>query len=370
MQPLVDSDQFIGGDRGTYLYTPGEGLVPNTVPAACQAYLRNKVDGVPGRVAHLAVAAGAREQLCALMPGALPDDIAFLGSSSEGVNAIYNLIDWRAGDNVVLMTNDLEFPSVVLPAVRCEPSGLEIRRVERSSWHVTETAIADAVDARTRLVFVSHVSYRTGYRLDLTRLRELLVGSEALLAVDATQSLGVISVPAKSCDFLVATTCKWLLGPHGLGVFYWNRERLPDVVPSSIGWYSVVDDLHFPYELKLDAERFELGGPNLLGIYALETGLRVLTGLGIETVSAHALSLAATARAELAARGLPLMTPDDRDRGSGIVAWEDPLCADTARAFAERGVIVTGSSGRIRVGFHLYNDDGDLEELLATIAKA
>jgi selenocysteine lyase/cysteine desulfurase len=370
MQALVNREEFICGDGVAYLYTPGEGLVPKSVAAAGEYYFKNKVNGVAGRQAHAAIAASARDQLCELMPGARRADIAFLGSSSEGINAVYDLVDWRAGDNVVLVTNDLEFPSIVLPAVKRKAQGITIRLVERAGWHVSEEAIADAVDGRTRLVFLSHVSYRTGFRLDLARLRQMLSESDALLAVDATQSLGVLPVPASACDFLVATTCKWLLGPHGLGVFYWNQDRRPDILPSSIGWYSVVDDLQFPYDLKPDAERFELGGPNMLGIYALEAGLRVLTELGIDAVARHALNLAAAARSELDSMGLLLMTPDDDERGSGIVAWEDRDCARTARAFSDHGVIVTGSSGRIRVGFHLYNDASDLERLLASISKA
>jgi selenocysteine lyase/cysteine desulfurase len=369
MQALVGSDQFIGGTHRAYLYTPGEGLAPRSATAAVQLYFVNKSDWMAGRIQQMSVATTARERLCRLMVGADPDDIAFLSSSSEGVNAVYDLIDWRAGDNVVLMTNDLEFPSVVLPAVKREQSGIELRVVGRHGWHVQESAIADAVDGRTRLVFVSHVSYRTGYRLDLRRLSSLLSGSDACLAVDATQSLGVVPVNADACDFLIATPCKWLLGPHGLGVFYWNRGRRPDLEPTRIGWFSVIDDLQFPYELKPNAERFELGGPNLLGIAALNAGLDVLTLVGIERLEVHALGLSDLACHHLDELGLPLMSPRDPDRRSGIVAWEDPDYLRTAAHLNDEGVVVTGSSGRIRAGFHLYNDTSDVDRLVSAMQR-
>lgn len=369
MEALVTKDAFLGGDDRAYLYTPGEGLVPKPALAATERYFRNKVNGGAGRAEHAAVAANARGQLCTLLSGAQPEDIAFLGSSSEGVNAVYDLIDWRTGDNVVLMTNELEFPSVVLPAVKRAALGVDVRVVRREGWHVSEASIASAVDTRTRLVFVSHVSYRTGYRLDLPRLSELLHGSNAILAVDATQSLGVVPVETFACDFLVATTCKWLLGPHGLGIFVWNRKRRPDVIPTRIGWYSVVDDLEFPYELKSDAERFEFGGPNQLGIYALEAGLQALTAHPVERLAAHAQALTALAHAELSELNLPLMTPDGSARQAGIVAWEDADYGATAAQLAAQGVVVTGSSGRIRAGFHLYNDDNDVERLVTAMRR-
>lgn len=369
MHALLAREHFVGGDHRAYLYTPGEGLAPRAALGAVGQYLADKAAWVEGRSTQMAVAATTRSRLCELMTGAAPHDIALLGSSSEGINAVYDLIDWRAGDNIVLMTNDLEFPSVVLPAVKREHAGTELRVVRRNGWSVDEAAIADAVDDRTRLVFISHVSYRTGYRLDLQRLSSLLAGSNAILAADVTQSLGVIPVEADACDFMVATTCKWLLGPHGLGIFYWNRARRPDLEPSRIGWYSVDDDLQFPYELKPSAERFELGGPNQLGIAALNSGLEVLTSVGIERLAEHALGLTEPAHQQLSALGLPLMTPPDVDRRAGIVAWEDTDFISTAAGLNEEGIVVTGSSGRIRVGFHLYNDSTDVERLVEAMQR-
>lgn len=366
---LIDRGRFIGGERRGYLSTAGEGLVPASVIDATRSYYERKVDPVRGRELHLDVDREVKVRLAGLM-SAGPGDIALLSNASQGISAIYSLIDWRPGDNVVLMTNDLEFPSVVIPAFqRMRRGDLEIRVVDRGGWVVTPEQIAAAVDERTRLVFASHVSYRTGYRLDLERLRDLLGDSRALLAVDATQSLGVVPVPAPACDFLVATSCKWLLAPHGVGVFYWNRERRPGVEPHDIGWYSVVDDLQFPYDLKPDAGRFELGSPDWPAIYALNEGLKVLGEAGLEQIERHVLGLGAQLLDGLSEFDLEIMTPREPELRAGIVSWLDPDNAATAATLAEREVYVTGSSGRIRVAFHLYNDAADIERLLESLSE-
>jgi selenocysteine lyase/cysteine desulfurase len=171
----------------------------------------------------------------------------------------------------------------------------------------------------------------------------------------------------------VATSCKWLLGPHGLGVLFWNRERLPDVVPASIGWYSVVDDLQFPYDLKPDADRFELGGPNLLSIYALLEGVNLLLSTRIERIEAHVIELGTRLIEGLRPLDLQLITPDNAGLRAGIVAWLDASPSTTAEALAEAGILVTGSSGRIRAGIHLYNDASDVDRLvdaMGTVARA
>jgi selenocysteine lyase/cysteine desulfurase len=367
---LVTKSQFIGGDDRAYLCTAAEGLVPRSVLEATARYYAHKTQAGEGRAAQDAVVQECREGLARLMD-AEAGDIALLGSSSEGINAVYSLIDWQPGDNIVLPVNDLEFPSSVLPAVKREREGIEIRRVSHERWEIEPEWIAEMVDERTRLVLLSHVSYRTGYRFDLERVAELVRqrNPETLLAVDATQSLGVIPVPSHACDFLVVTSCKWLLAPHGIGVFYWNRQRRSDVVPASIGWYSVVDDLQFPYDLKPDAGRFELGGPNMPAIYALNEGVRLLLDVGVEQVEQHVLALGGRLLAGLRDLGLDVMTPADPARRAGIVAWADPDFRATAARLAEQGIIVTGSSGRIRAAVHLYNDESDVDRLIDAMTR-
>ena len=63
-----------------------------------------------------------------------PEEIAFLSSTSEGVNLLAHALDWESGDNVVVA--DLEFPSDVLPWTRLERLGVELRLVRHRNWRV------------------------------------------------------------------------------------------------------------------------------------------------------------------------------------------------------------------------------------------
>ncbi len=367
---LVPLDTFVVDDPRPWLMTGGEGLLPKSALEGFTRYVQQRGRPNGWVEQHLAVEASCREQLAELFGhGAEAGDIALLGNASEGVNAIFDLIDWQPGDNLVIPTSDVEFPSTLLPALRHQAAGVEVRIVPQTAWLVDPEAIAAQVDARTRLVLLSHVSYRTGLRIDVEALSALLP-EQVLLAIDATQSLGVVPVPAHAVDFAVVTSCKWLLAPHGLGIFYWNRRRRPNAEPHGIGWYSVVDDLAVPYELHPGAQRFEVGGPNLPSLYAMQPALQLLRDLGSERIANHALTLGARLLDGLALLELPVLTPSEDERRAGIVAWEDADCVATAARIADAGVLVNGSSGRIRVALHIYNSSDDVDALLAVLPAA
>ncbi len=365
---LVDGSRFIGAQPGqSYLFTAAEGLVPQSALEATASYYRHKTDPIAGRIRHGEVGGELRRQLARLHHGQ-PDDIGLLGNASQGISAIYALIKWQAGDNVVLVTSELEFPSVGLPAMKLVAAGdIEVRVVNHRNWIIEPESVLQAVDERTRLVFASHVSYRTGFRLDIAAIGAALRGSGTIFAVDATQSLGVIEVPATACDFVVSTSGKWMLGPYGVGPLYWNRDRLPDVEPADIGWYSVVDDLAHPYELKPGAGRFEVGSLDWPAIYALNAGLEVIEEVGIDAIEHHVVALAGSLLDQIREFDLEVITPPDPEHRAGIVSWLDRDPVGTAARLAEHGVFVTGSSGRIRAAFHLYNDETDVERLVEAI---
>ena len=53
--------------------------------------------------------------------GCAADDIGLVGSASEAIVLIASGIDFKPGDNIV--TNDLEFPSTVLPWLQMKEHG-------------------------------------------------------------------------------------------------------------------------------------------------------------------------------------------------------------------------------------------------------
>ena len=370
MGSLLPKSDFIGVEDVAHLAAGGETPFLKRNADALLRFSLDKSRGMPGRANHYAVYADTKARLAQLM-GVEAGDIAFLGSASEGVNLAALAVDWRPGDNVVV--EDIEYPSVVYPWVRARERGAEVRVVPTRGGDVDMAALAAAVDERTRLLAVSHVSYLSGVRHDLAALRALVDGVGARLLVDVSHALGVVPVAAELCDIAVSCCYKWILGAHGLGICVWNRRRWPDLAPAQVGWASVaergVPAERTHYRLKEDAARLELGNPAFPSVYATHSGAGYLLDAGIDRVEAHVLALGAWLRAGLVELGLPVLTPEPAERRAGNYCFATD---DGARLHAElfrRGVLVWEGEGRVRISVHGYNDEDDVARCLAALRE-
>jgi cysteine desulfurase / selenocysteine lyase len=367
MSALIPKTAFIGIEHVAHLATGGEAPVLRANLAAATQFLLDKGDGMPGRERFFTTANRARAAL-AVRLGGRPEEIAFLSSASEGLHVASEGTDWRPGDNVVV--GQSEFPSVLLAWQRLRPRGVDVRAVGREAV-VTHDEIAAAVDQRTRAIAVSHVGYLTGARHDLGRLRSVADRVGARLVVDASHALGVVPVDGALCDVVVACCYKWLLAVHGVGVFYVNSRRWPDLAAPWVGWHSThrEDDWRrrTEYRMREDGTRFEAGNPPFLPVYVLDSALRTLAGLDPRAVEAHVLALGGILRAGLVKLGLPVLTPEAPEERAGNIVFATDRCMDVERALRAAGVLVWAGDGRVRLSVHAYNDEADVARALAAL---
>ncbi len=360
---------FIGIAHVAHLATGGEAPVLRAHLDATARFLLDKGDGMPGRARFMDVVARARAALARRLGGA-PEDVAFLASASEGLHVAAEGVDWRPGDNVVV--GQAEYPSVLHVWHRLRPRGVEVRAVA-DDVVVRAEALARAVDARTRVIAASHVSYLTGARLPLAGLRALADRVGARLVVDASHALGVVPVDGTLCDVVVACCYKWLLGVHGTAVFYVNGRRWPTLAPPWVGWHAIAREEDWrrrgEYRLRPGAERFEAGNPAFLPLYVLEEALRVLDQVDPAAVEAHVLALGGRLRAGLVKLGLPVLTPEPPEARAGNIVFASERSLEVEAALRAAGVLVWAGDGRVRLSVHAYNDEGDVERALEALAR-
>jgi selenocysteine lyase/cysteine desulfurase len=309
----------------------------------------------------------------ALLVGALPDEIAFVKNTTEGLGLVAAGLDWQAGDQVV--TCDLEYPSNVYPWWSLRERGVETVMLRgRDGALPLEQVEAALASPQVRLLALSSVEYASGARNDLAALGALCRDRGVLFCVDAIQSLGCLPLDAGACgiDFLAADGHKWLLGPEGCGIFYCARHALERVRPRVVGWRSVVENWDYDrYHLQLQpgAGRFEEGTPNTAGIFGLGAAIDLLLEIGPGAIAERVLALTDRLAAGLRERGARVLSPRAEGRASGIVSFEVPgePAERTVARLRRAGVFVVARRGGVRASPHCYNDESDLERLLAAL---
>lgn len=357
--------EFPAVSESVYLNTAAEGLGSLTLERALARYAAVKQRGSDGRN-ELAWTSAATKSRLARWLGCQAEDISFLGSTSEAINVVLRGLPWQPDDNVVI--TDLEFPSAMIGCLSlAQQFGIDVRVVPHRDGDIERAAIADNIDTRTRLVILSHVSFHSGVRFDLTEIVRAAHDRGAFVLVDASQSLGTVPVVVGDVDFLVGCPFKWLVASHGLGILYVNPRRQETLTRHLYGWQGVTDFLGVmrdhdftPHE---GSRRFEAGMPSYPAIYALHDALELLDSLQPSWIEHRVHHHATTIHAICCDLELQVLTPADPKRRAGIVAFAHPQAKAIGDALAAQGVVVWYRDGRVRVSPHFYTSDDDLRAL-------
>jgi len=319
--------------------------------------------------------------------GAEAKELAFTPSTSFGFHVIAELLRARGVEEV--LTLEAEFPSTTLPLLH---RGLTLRGVRaRPDGSFPLDDLAAALTPRTRAVALSVVQYASGFRVDLAGLAQLCRDRGLTLALNAAQALGQVPVDVKAlgASFLAATSHKWLMGGYGTGLLYIRQDWLDSTPLPLGGWLSVeLAELWKPFSgatrvddatgftakgtrFRADAASLEAGGGSWLGFFALDAALELHERVGVPVTLAHNLRLQQQLRAGLRARGFVPNAPDAAAHGSGIcVVPVQGAPEDAVRALIrEAGVVTTPRGGGLRISTHVFNDESDVERLLAAVDR-
>lgn len=306
--------------------------------------------------------------------GAGRDEIALVPNTTAGINIVAEGLPWQAGDNVVTLAD--EFPSNQYPWMNLAARGVECRRLETDSGRLDLDKLAEACDARTRLVSLSWVGYAAGYRQDLDAVAEVVHRRGGLLFVDAIQGLGVfpLDVSQTPLDFLAADGHKWMLGPEGAGMMYVRREHLDRLRPLGVGWHSVSqaqDFTHVELNLKPSAERYEGGSQNMVGMIGFGASLDLLLELGVDDIARRLLEVTDSICERLASIGCRVHSRREEECRSGIVSIEVPDADPVAvrRHCLDRGVVLSCRAGRLRISPHAYTNEEDIARLTEAVEQ-
>ena len=351
-------DQFPVFERIAYLNAGSCGPQPIAGRAALEQMLDlGERDGrrMPYFEQALAQHARQRDAYASLL-GARAEDVALTTSTSDGVVRVLAGLGLGRGDEV--LTSDTEHPGLLGPlrAAR-ERFGVTVRTAPLAE-------LPGAVGPSTRLVACSHVGWLRGDVVPAFDLPE-----DVPLLLDGAQGAGAVPVDPRAlgCAFYAASGQKWLCGPVGTGFLYvapeW-QERLAPVGPTYMSFTEPYGDWE-AWELHAGARRHDTPAMPAELSAAAVAAFDVLHAVGWEAVHARGRDLAAGLADRLAEAGRAVAA-----RGpTTLVAWEDADPPATVERLAARGIAVRDFKGHpyVRASVGAWNDEGDLERLLAAL---
>ncbi len=279
-------EQFPITRWGTYLDHGSRCPTPQAVLERQEAFARFCAQRGRDYAAWWTMADNLRARIAALI-NAEAAEICYASSTTHALNLLAQGYPWKAGD--VIVAAQMEFPSNVYPWLGLAEKGVEVRMIQPQDGRITLEMIRDALDARTRLVALSHVQAANGFRLNLQEVGQLCHSRDIVFCVDATQSLGAyeVDVERDGIDFLACSTYKWLMASDGLAVCFCRAQLLPSLKLSYYGWSGRCDRNEFytyPMKYPSKAQRFELGNPNFSALAALEAALDLRDEIGGEVI--------------------------------------------------------------------------------------
>jgi kynureninase len=298
-------------------------------------------------------------------------------SVADAVNAVVSCVDFTGSRNRVV-TTAADWPGThYMWAEHCRRHGGELVVVPYDAGGLTidPQRVADAIDARTRVVSVSLVQFRTSALLDLAPVRDAARRHDALLILDAYQAAGAlpVDVAANQVDVCVGGSVKFLCGGPGNGWLYVRPEIAEALRPSAVGWISHVRPFDFEWAEIAYApgiQRFAGGTPNVPAAYAASPGYQAIVDIGITRIRERSQALTQRLVDGALERGITVRSPVDAARRGGHVTVDITDAERVHTVLIERGYVVDyRPGGGIRIGPHFFTTEDECAGVLEEMAR-
>ncbi len=371
-----------------HLNNAGAALMPAPVLAAMVEHLEleSHIGGYEAAEQRAAAIEDAYAAVAALL-GCAPRNIAMVENATVAYQQALSAIPFERGDVILTSVNDYVSNQIMVLSL-ARRFGMEVVRApEAAEGGIDPEAVSRLVRERQpRLVALTHVPTNSGLVQPVEAVGRICREHNVWYLVDACQSAGQLplNVNAVGCDFLSATSRKFLRGPRGAGfLFASDRALTAGLEPLFLDLRSARWLGPDRYEAVPSAKRYE----NWEFAYALVLGtgaaVRYALTIGIERIAQRTSPLAELLREQLGAAGFRVL--DRGARRCGIVTIEIPGRdgAEIHRALMQRGVNTSVSSRQyavidfaqkgvewaLRASPHYYNTEDEIRNAVTAIRE-
>jgi len=384
-----------------YLDSGATSQKPRSVLDAERDFYEHRSAAVHRGAHHLAEEAtdafeSARRTIAAFI-GGQSEDIVFTRNATEALNLVSyaftnsTLEDgpqpFVLGPGDEILITEMEHHANLVPWQQvAQRTGATLR------WFgVTDSGRLDIdpslITDRTKVVSVTHQSNVLGTINPIPRIAEMAHAMGAVMIVDACQSVPhmPVDVTALGADFVAFSGHK-MLAPTGVGVL-WGRSDLLAQMPPMLTGGSMIEQVFMDHStFAAPPQRFEAGTPNIAQAVGLAAAVDYLEAVGMQNVHEHEVYLTGLALEGLGSLpGIRIIGPTDlTDRGGAVSFVADGVHShDLGQVLDDSGVAVRvghhcawplhrrfGVAATTRASFYIYNDEQDVEALVAGTRRA
>jgi cysteine desulfurase/selenocysteine lyase len=224
------------------------------------------------------------------------NEIIMTKNTTEAINTIASGLKWKKGDKIV--TSMLEHHSNYIVWLRLRQRycvEVEVVKPKEPMIHgiLDPADFENAVDDRTKLVAITHVSNVLGTIEPVKQIAKIAHEHDAFMLIDAAQSVPHMKVDVQriGCDFLAFSGHK-MCGPTGSGGLYIRNEVMDEVEPLCIGGGAIEDVEVDNYRLNKTSKRFEAGTQPIAEVIGLGAAVDYLQKLGMDNIEKYERELA------------------------------------------------------------------------------
>lgn len=187
--------------------------------------------------------------------GASPDDLAFVTNATAGVNAVLRSHRFSAGDELLVTTHEYNASRNILDYVGAR-SGANVVVVDVpfpiASPDVVVERVLNAVNAKTRLLLIDHVTSQTGLVFPIEQLVREMHARGVEVLIDGAHGPGMLPLDlhALGVSYYTGNLHKWVNAPKGAAFLYVREDRRARIRPVAIS--------HGANSTRTDRSRFHL----------------------------------------------------------------------------------------------------------------
>ena len=315
------------------------------------------------------------------------EEIIFTRGTTEGINLVAQILSQRIQPGQDIVISQLEHHSNIVPwQLLAQRTGANILAIDiDESGDLDLQDAANKITSNTAVLAITHISNGLGTINPVAQLVQQAKAVGALTLVDGAQAVlhCAIDVQALDCDFYVFSGHK-MFAPTGIGILY-GRLALLNELPPWQGGGEMIDQVSIESSTYQNAPfRFEAGTPNIAGAVGLGAAFDYLSELPMQTLIDDEATLVARALSGLKQIPGVRIIGEPQQRASVVSFLMDGGHPnDVGTLLDQQGIALRtghhcnmplmsrlGIPGTVRASFSLYNDETDVDTLLAGVEKA